>query len=105
MTEAFAHLSSSARVYRGLELSIASSSRPGEEMSDVAIAHHVVLAFDPPLARRLDRGLALELHQVVDRVDLGLDELLFEVGVDHARRLRCSGAGGDFPGADFFRPC
>ena len=40
----------------------------------------------------LDGGFGLVLLEVVERVDLGADEALLEVGVDHAGRLRGGGA-------------
>src|SRR4051812_5797048 len=73
-----------------------------QEVADVPILHHVVLAFDPQLARLPDFLLASMRLQVREVIDLGPDEALLEVGVDHAGRLGRGGTDGDGPRADLF---
>src|SRR3954452_25608644 len=69
------------------------------ELDDVPIRHHVVLALHTYLARRLRGGHRPSGDEVVERHDLGLDEALVEVRVDHAGRLGGGGALPDGPGA------
>src|SRR6188474_3528331 len=49
-----------------------------QEVHDVAVLDDVLLAFHAQLAGRLDRGLAAELLEVRERVDLGADEAFLE---------------------------
>ena len=75
-----------------------------EEVHDVAVAHHVVAALDAEAPGGADRGLALELHEVVDRVELGADEALLEVAC--GSRPPPTGPVSplaDRPGADLLR--
>src|SRR5690606_23276335 len=58
------------------------------ELDDVAVGHHVVLAFDTDQPPRLRFGHRAGRHEVVEGHDLGLDEAFLEVGVNDARRLR-----------------
>src|SRR5262249_913326 len=71
-----------------------------QEVHDVAVLDDVVLALDAQLAGGLDRSLLAVLIEVVDGVDLGADEALLEVGVDHAGRLGSERALADRPRAD-----
>src|ERR1700761_7128790 len=73
------------------------------ELDHLAALHDVVLALDAGLARRAGRRYRAGRHQVVEGDDLGLDEALLEVGVDHAGRLRGGCADRDLPGAGFLR--
>ena len=50
-----------------------------------------------------DRLFSLELHEIFDGVDLGLDEAFFQIGVDGAGGFGGFGADADGPGADFLR--
>src|SRR5205823_4991935 len=70
------------------------------EMHDVAVAHHVLLAFDRELARVAALRFAAEAHEVLPPDDLRLDEALLEVGVDDAGRLRRARADHGRPRAD-----
>src|SRR5271168_1624646 len=73
-------------------------------MQDVAVAHNVVLALEPELARlaRASFALAGDVIFIADR--LGPDEALLEVGMDDAGRLRRPRALFDRPGARLLRP-
>ena len=71
-----------------------------EEGAAVATLHDVVPPLGAEPAGRLDGRLAAVFVQVVDLVDLGADELVLEVGVDHAGGLGRLPAGADRPGAD-----
>src|ERR687890_631967 len=57
------------------------------EVEDVAVLDDVVLTLQPQLARVAGAGLALQCNVIRVGDGLGADEALFEVGVDHARRL------------------
>src|SRR5690606_39807789 len=57
------------------------------DLHDVAVLHDVVLALHAGLARGAYGRDGPGLDEVVERDDLGLDEALLEVGVDHAGRL------------------
>src|SRR5690349_11914815 len=83
----------------------ASRARLGREaeMEDVAVLHHVVLAFEPELAGVARAGLARQRHVVVIGDGLGADEALLEIGVDHACGLRRACALGHGPGPRFLR--
>ena len=61
-------------------------------MHDVAVADDVLLALEPHLARLLRALLALAGDEVGEGDDLGADEAVLEVGVDHAGRLGRRGA-------------
>src|ERR1700691_688070 len=69
------------------------------ELHDVAVTHHVLLAFDAGLAGRLHLRHGSQRHQVVVGDDLGLDEVLLEIGVDLTGRLGCGRALMDRPRA------
>ena len=69
------------------------------ELHHVAVGHHVVLALDAGLAGGARGGDGAGGDEVVERDDLGLDEALLEVGVDHAGGLRGGPALVDRPGA------
>src|SRR5262249_19830435 len=73
------------------------------ELDDVAVLHDVVLALDASLARRAGGRDRAGRDQVVVGDDLGLDEALLEVGVDHAGRLGGGRADRDLPGAGLLR--
>src|SRR5436190_19916402 len=73
------------------------------KMDHVAVAHDVVLAFDPELAGLLRALLAAARDVVVIADDLGADEAALEIGVDNPRRLRRGGAGANRPGTRFLR--
>src|SRR5687767_15777773 len=91
----------------GMSFAVAASnfiSHVEAEVDDVAVAHHVVLAFQPQLARLLRAQLALAGDEIVERGDLGADEAALEVGMDDAGRLGRGGAGAHRPRAHFLRP-
>ena len=71
------------------------------EAHDVAVLHHVVLAFDAELAGLAHGGFGAVLDVVVVLDDLGADEALLEVGVDDAGTLRSLPAFVVGPGLDF----
>src|SRR6478735_4311169 len=73
------------------------------ELHDVAVLHDVVLAFEARLALRARLDYRAGRDEVVERDDLGLDEALLEVGVDHTGRLRGLPALADRPGASLLR--
>src|SRR5262245_28761055 len=75
------------------------------EVDDVAIAHHVLLAFDGELARFTALRLSAELHVILPPDDLGFDESLFEVSVNHACSLRSPRALEGRPRFHLFLPC
>ena len=54
------------------------------EVHDVAVLHHVVLAFDAELAGLTYGSFGTILDVVVVLDDLGADEALLEIGVDDA---------------------
>jgi hypothetical protein len=58
------------------------------ELHHVAVLHDIVLALDAGLALGASLGYRAGRDQVFESDDLGLDEALFEVGVDDAGRLR-----------------
>src|SRR5262245_27790256 len=62
------------------------------EVHDIAFVDDVLLALEPQLAGFLRALLALVRDIVVVGDDLGADEPFLEVGMDHAGRLRRSGA-------------
>src|SRR5690606_36882458 len=74
------------------------------EVHDVTVLDDVVLAFQTPLARFLGTGFAVVLDEVVVADDLGADEALLEVGMDHARRLGGGSTDLDCPGTYFLDP-
>src|SRR5690349_20760416 len=74
------------------------------EVHHVAIAHDVVLAFEPQLAGFFRALLAVELDVIFVRYHFGADETFIEIGVDHARRLRRRFALVHRPRAHFLRP-
>ena len=57
-------------------------------MHDVAVLHHVFLAFLAKLASVAAAHLSAELHVVAKARGLRLDEAALEIRVDDARRLR-----------------
>src|ERR1017187_5916285 len=69
------------------------------EVHHVAVADDVILAFDAEFAGVARLGLAAELHEVLPPDDLGLNEALLEVGVNHPRRLGRLGASRRGPSA------
>src|SRR3954470_16701574 len=73
------------------------------EMQDIAIRDDIILAFEPQLAGIARAGFALERHVIRIGDRLGPDKTLLEIGMDHARRLRCLGALRDRPGASLLR--
>ena len=76
------------------------------ELDDVAVLHDVVAAFLTELAFLLDlRHGAFGGNEIVIGDDIGLDEALFEVGVDHAGGLRGGVALVDLPCAHFLLAC
>src|SRR5882762_9228086 len=74
------------------------------EVHYVAVAHDVVLSFQPQLARFFRALLASARDVVAVRDHLGADKAALEVGVDDARRLRRGGADLHGPRAHFLRP-
>ena len=62
-------------------------------MQDVAVLHHVVLAFDAQLPGFLDGGFRTVFDEVVEIIGLGADETFFEVGMNLTRRLRLARLG------------
>src|SRR6185437_11713869 len=88
-----------------LEIEQSAGLSVGEaEMHDVAIAHDIILAFEPELAGLARPGLALAGDVILIGDGLGADVALLEIGVDDARRFRPAAAGLDRPGARLFRP-
>src|SRR5690606_7961278 len=87
-----------SRAVRGL-------ARPGlhveAEMHHVAVAHDVVLAFQPHFSLLLRARLAAVGDEVLVGDRLGTDEAALEVAVDHARGLRRGRPGPHGPGAHF----
>jgi hypothetical protein len=75
-----------------------------KEVHDLAVFDLVGLSLDAQLAGGFQGGLAAVLFQVGDAVDLGADEALFEVGVDHAGGLGYQGALAHGPGANLPLP-
>src|SRR5579859_2012348 len=73
------------------------------EMHHIALAHDVLLPFEPELPRFLRARLALVGNVVVVGDDLGADEAVLEVGVNHAGGLGRRGALLHGPGARFLR--
>src|SRR5438477_7862773 len=71
-----------------------------QEVADVAVVKHVLLALDADQALLLQGPFALVLDEVVEAVDLGAHELLEEVGVDHGGTHRRRVALVDDPGPD-----
>ena len=69
------------------------------EMQDVAVGDHIVLAFEPELARLTRPGLAAIGDIVVIGNGFGADKALFEIRVDDAGRLRAPGSLFDRPRA------
>src|ERR1700758_2740456 len=57
------------------------------ELDHIAVGHDILLAFHANLAGGLRRGHRPGGDQVIVRDDLGLDEALFEVSVDHTGGL------------------
>ena len=68
------------------------------EVHDVAVLHHVLLAFLAELAGITAALLAAQRDVILERRRLGLDEAALEVGVDDAGGLRRLRADGDGPG-------
>src|SRR6188472_1406874 len=75
------------------------------ELDDVAVVHDVILALETCLATVPGLQDGAGVDQIDERDDLGLDEALLEVGVDHARGLRRLPALADRPRARFLRAC
>src|SRR5262249_28432895 len=69
------------------------------ELDHVTVLHDVLFALHPGLSGRAGGGDGPLGHQILVRHDLGLDEALLEVRVDHPGGLRCGGALADGPGA------
>src|SRR3954463_5953859 len=80
------------------------SSYVEAEVHHVAVLDDVILALEPHLARFFRALLALAAHEIIEGDDLGTDESLLEVGMDHARGLRRRIAVMDRPGTDLLRP-
>ena len=74
------------------------------DLDDVAVGHHIFLPFDAEPPFLLGLAPAAGFQQFVRRHDLHADELLFEIAVDDARRLRRLGAALDRPCARFVLP-
>src|SRR5699024_2767781 len=74
------------------------------ELHHVAVDHHVVLTLHAHLARGLGRGHRARGVELGERHDLGLDEALLEVGVDHASGLGGGVALADGPGPRLLGP-
>ena len=70
-------------------------------MHDVAVLHHVLLAFLTQLAGVAAAQLATQLHVVGIGSGFRLDEAALEIGVDDAGGLRSLRADGDGPSARF----
>ena len=70
-----------------------------QEVDDVAVLHHVLLAFAADLALGLGGGHGANGLQILEGDDLGPDEAALEVGVDLASGLGSLGAPLDGPGA------
>ncbi len=70
------------------------------EDGDVAVLENVILAFEAVFAGFAGGGDAAQGGDVLVGDDLGLDEALLEIGVDHAGGLRGLGADVDRPSAD-----
>src|SRR5690606_33280445 len=83
----------------GKRSSSASDVEP--EMHHVSLLDDVLLAFETELARLLCALLAFVGDEVLVSDDLGANEPLLEVGVDHAGGLRRRRADADGPRADF----
>src|SRR4029079_6349145 len=87
------------RCYTHSDLRKRADSHVEAALYDVPIGHHAVLALHTHLARGLRGGHRPGGDEVVERHDLGLDEALLEVRVDHAGGLGGGGALPDGPGA------
>src|SRR5688572_31023081 len=74
------------------------------EFDDVAVLHDVILALEAGFALRPRLEHRARGDEVVERDDLGLDEALLEVRVDHAGRGRRLPALADRPRAGLLRP-
>src|SRR5574338_1272265 len=72
-----------------------------QEVHNVPVLHHVLLALGAHLARLLGPLLALEGDEVVEGDRLGADEAAFAIGVDHTGGLGRGVALVDGPGTDF----
>src|SRR5688572_22851359 len=75
-------------------LSCTEVKRPGQSISDVkfeqynvAILHHVFLAFHTVKSLFPGAGGGAAFHQIVESHGFGLDEPALEIGVNHARGL------------------
>ena len=58
----------------------------------IAVLHDVVLALLADLAMRTSLSHGAGVYQVIEGNDLGLNELLFKIGVDDSSCLRCGRA-------------
>src|SRR4051794_595745 len=74
--------------YRFSQRAAVPASDVKQEIQHIAILDHIFLAFLAPLAGFLGALLALVRDEVIISDGLGADEAAFEVGVDHAGRLR-----------------
>ena len=76
------------------------------ELHNISVGHDVVAALLTELAFLLDLGHgAVGGHEIVVGDDVGLDEALFEVGVNHAGGLRGGPALVDLPSAHLLDAC
>src|SRR3954469_14906384 len=73
-------------------------------MHDVAVADHILLAFDAHLPRFLRTLLAFAPDVVLVGDDFRADEAALEIGVNHAGSLRRRRALADRPRAHLLRP-
>ena len=73
-------------------------------MHDIAVLHHVLLAFLAQLASIAAAFLATKRHVVFVAGCFGLDEAALEVGVNDTRRLRRLRTDGYGPGLGFLLP-
>src|SRR6185437_11231581 len=74
------------------------------EVKDVAVLHHVILPFEPELARVARAGLTGKRHIIIIGNGLGADEALLEIGMDDAGGLWGASALGHGPGPRFLWP-
>ena len=72
------------------------------EFDDIAVVHHVILAFDPQLPSLAGFRGGAEFDEVVVVNDFCSDETSLEISVNHASGLGCLVTGADCPGAGFF---
>src|SRR5690606_17010368 len=63
-------------------------SRVMADVQDVAVSHNVLFPLKAQPAGGTNARLILVGFEIADRVDLGANETLLEVGVNHTSRLR-----------------